>query len=202
MADEARDAERLGLLGPRLLAVHVVGVDTDGVDRIVARGATVVWCPTSNEFLLGRTAPSDLLARATVLVGSDSLLSGAGTLLDELRRARATSVLDDSRLLAAVGTLAAERLALPAPRLVAGAPADFACFDAPVLDARAENVALVVIAGLPRLADPRFAPLFDHAGIPAERIRVGRATKLVCAPLGAVADRILEDWPDARRIFA
>jgi cytosine/adenosine deaminase-related metal-dependent hydrolase len=202
MADEVRDADRLGLLGPSLLAVHVVGVDADGIDRIVARGTTVVWCPTSNELLLGRTAPGELLARAAVLLGSDSLVSGAGTLLDELRRARAMSLVDDARLLAAVGTLAAERLALPLPALVPGAPADFVCFDAPVLDARAEDVALVVVAGVPRLAHPRFAPLFEHAGLDAERLRVGHGTKLVCAPLGAVADRILAAWPEASRIFA
>jgi cytosine/adenosine deaminase-related metal-dependent hydrolase len=175
-ADEVRDLDRLGYLDDRLLAVHAVGADADGIRRLRASGAAVVWCPTSNEYLLGRTAPPELLAPGIdVLVGSDSLLSADGDLLDELRAARRIGHLDDARLLDAVGATAARRLRLPEPSLEFGAPADLAIFRKPVLEATAEDVALVMVGGEVRVADPRLegAPASsDGASQSASGIRV------------------------------
>jgi cytosine/adenosine deaminase-related metal-dependent hydrolase len=159
-----RDLDRLGYLDDRLLAVHVVGADTDGVPRIRASGAAVVWCPTSNEFLLGRTAPPELLAPGIdVLLGSDSLLSADGDLLDELRAARRIGHLDDARLLDAVGATAARRLRLPEPTLEPGAPADLAVFRKPVLEASAEDVALVIVGGAIRVSQLGLRPTVQPA---------------------------------------
>jgi cytosine/adenosine deaminase-related metal-dependent hydrolase len=171
-ADEVRDLDRLGYLDDRLLAVHAVGVDEDGIRRLRSSGAAVVWCPTSNEFLLGRTAPPDLLAPGIdVLLGSDSLLSADGDLLDELRAARRIGHLDDARLLDAVGATAARRLRLPEPSLAFGAPADLAVLRKPVLDATAEDVALVMVGGEVRVADPRLEGVPDalEGGVLAPR---------------------------------
>lgn len=202
VAGEVRVLERMGLLDGRLLAVHGVGVDGDGVRRMRAAGSALVWCPTSNAFLFGRTAPRELLESGVdVLLGSDSLLTGEGTLLDELRAARRHGSLDDGRLLDAVGSVAARRLGLPTPTLSAGGPADLVHIARPVLDAGAEDVRLVVVAGVPRLGEVRFAGLFEAAGVPVERLEVGGAERLVAAPLGAVAGRIVRDWPESARIL-
>lgn len=201
-ADEVRQIDALGLLDERLIAVHAVGVDEAGIELLRERRACVVWCPTSNLFLLGRTAPERLLTAVDVLLGSDALLTADGTLLDELRAARALGVLSDDALLEAVGTRAAARLGRPVQELEPGAPADLAVFDRPVLEAIAEDVQLVVVAGVPRLGDVRHAKLFGYAGVEVEELRVGRTTKLVAAPLGSVARRIASEWPAARRIFA
>jgi len=161
-ADEVRDLDRLGYLDDRLLAVHAVGADEDGIRRLRESGAAVVWCPTSNEYLLGRTAPPELLAPGIdVLLGSDSLLSADGDLLDELRAARHLGLLDDARLLDAVGATAARRLRLPGPSLAFGAPADLAVFRKPVLEATADDVALVIVGGEVRVADPRLEGVLD-----------------------------------------
>ncbi len=154
----------MGLLTEDLLAVHAVGLDATGIARLRTSGAAIVWCPSSNLFLFGRTAPAALLAEGVdVLLGSDSLLTGAGDLLDELRQARALGLLDDARLDAAVGAVAARRLGLPAPSLDPGAPADLVLLTRPLLDARAEDVALVVARGVPRVACPALAPILDRA---------------------------------------
>jgi cytosine/adenosine deaminase-related metal-dependent hydrolase len=168
-AEEVRALDRLGLLTPDLLAVHVVGPDDDGIRRLRSSGAAVVWCPTSNLFLFGHTAPPALLAPGMdVLVGSDSLLTGDGDLLDELRAAREVGHLSDERLTDAVGPLAARRLALPPPSLAIGAPADLAVFRRPLLESTAADVALTVVAGIPRVADPS---LIDSLG---EMVSQGR----------------------------
>ena len=164
-AEEVRDLERLGYLDDRLLAVHAVGADADGIRRLRASGAAVVWCPTSNEYLLGRTAPAGLLALGIdVLLGSDSRLSAAGDLLDELRAARRIGHLGDARLLDAVGATAARRLRLPEPSQAPGAPADLAVFRKPVLEASADDVALVIVGGEIRVADASLEGLPSTSG--------------------------------------
>jgi cytosine/adenosine deaminase-related metal-dependent hydrolase len=154
-ADEVRALAARGLLGPELVAVHVVGLDEAGVAMFRGSGAALVWCPSSNLFLFGRTAPAALLAEGVdVLLGSDSLLTGAGDLLDELRCARATGLVDDGRLEAAVGQVAARRLGLPPARLEPGEPADLVVLARPLLDASAGDVELVVARGVVRVAAP------------------------------------------------
>lgn len=173
-AEEVRELERRGLLNGDLLAVHVVGADADGVARLRASGAAVVWCPSSNLFLFGRTAPPELLAPGIdVLLGSDSLLTGDGTLLDEIQAARRVGLVSDERLLDAVGAVAARRLGLPAPSLEVGAPADLAVFRRPVLESSAADVAVVVAAGVPRVADPALAPALGRWGASGTMMEFG-----------------------------
>jgi cytosine/adenosine deaminase-related metal-dependent hydrolase len=201
-AAEVGELARRGLLNERLLAVHVVGVDAGGVAHLHGARAAVVWCPTSNEFLFGRTAPCALFASGIdTLLGTDSLLTGAGTMLDELRAARAHACLDDDRLLAAVGTTAARRLGVAPPSLTPGAVADVIALRAPVLDARPADVVLVVAGGRPVLADEALAELFAATGAVCEPIVAGGVRKLVAAPLGAVLERVLELVPDAARFL-
>jgi hypothetical protein len=157
-AEEVRELARRGLVDPELLAVHCVGADADAVARLRAAGAAVVWCPSSNLFLFGATAPPSLLAPGVdVLLGSDSLLTGVGTLLDELRCARALGSLSDDRLADAVGRVAARRLGLPAPSLDEGALADLVVLRRPLLEATLDDVALVAVNGVPRVLDPTLA---------------------------------------------
>lgn len=155
----------LGLLGPNLIAVHGVGMDRAGIEAFRVSGAALIWCPSSNLFLLGRTAPAELLREGVdVLLGSDSLLSGAGDLLDELRLARGTGLVSDERLEASVGETAARRLGLPPPSLEPGWPADLVVLSRPLLEARAADVQLVAARGVPRVAHPDLAPLLERLG--------------------------------------
>ena len=78
-AREVHELEARGLLDANLIAVHGVGMDPAAIALFRSSGAALVWCPTSNLFLLGRTAPAELLAAGTdVLLGSDSLLQDVG----------------------------------------------------------------------------------------------------------------------------
>ncbi len=154
-AEEVRELERRGFLDESLLAVHVVGADNEGMERLRASGAAIVWCPSSNLFLLGRTASSKLLAEGIdVLVGSDSRLTADGSLLDELRVARKLGCVSDQRLEGAVGATAARRLGLAAPSLDVGAVADVCVMRCPLLEARERDVAFVAVSGQPRVIDP------------------------------------------------
>jgi cytosine/adenosine deaminase-related metal-dependent hydrolase len=158
-AAEVRALAARGLLTRDLLAVHAVGVDDSGIALLRASGAAIVWCPSSNQFLFGRTAPAALLAPGIdVLLGSDSLLTADGSLLRELRVARELAIVDDERLLDAVGAVAARRIGIEAPSLEVGARADVVVLRRPPFGASEADVALVVAEGVPRVAEPALVP--------------------------------------------
>jgi cytosine/adenosine deaminase-related metal-dependent hydrolase len=185
-AAEIDTIARVGLLDRDLLAVHVVGPGRAGVERLRASGAALVWCPSSNVFLFGRTAPETLFeGELDVLLGSDSLLTGAGDLLDELRFARALGRLDEERLELSVGAVAARRLGLTRPVLEPGAPADFVLLAAPLLEADAGHVRLVVVDGVPRVAALDAARQLEAHGIRGRLRTIGGVTRWTRA----------ESWP-------
>jgi cytosine/adenosine deaminase-related metal-dependent hydrolase len=201
-AAEVQTLAAMGWLNERLIAVHAVGVDADGIRLLCDARAAIVWCPTSNQFLLEKHAPGQLIASGIdVLMGTDSLLTAAGTMLDELRAARAVSFLDDAALLASVGHVAARRFGLPQPALNRGAAADFVILSEPVLNAKSSDVCLVVVGGQPRLGELHYAKLFDYCGVCSECLLVGGKPKLVAVPLADVAGQVCELTPECARIF-
>jgi cytosine/adenosine deaminase-related metal-dependent hydrolase len=201
-ADEIAEAGRMGLLNDDLLAVHLVGATAADVQLLRRAGAAAVWCPTTNQFLLHRTAPRELFdGRIDILMGTDSLLTADGTMLDELRTAATLGYLSPARLEDTVGRVAARRLGRPDPTLDAGAPADVVMLRQPLGHATPQDVALVIQNGVPKVADEAFGYLFDYCGVPTESLRVGTSIKRVIAPLGAVARRAVDLTPDVGRIF-
>ena len=179
-AAEIQALEQRGLLNQWLIAVHGVGINRDGIARFRRRGAALVWCPTSNHFLFGRTAPKELLeGGCDILLGSDSRLTGAGDLLDEMRAARTSRLVDDDRLGDAVGLTAARRLGLAEPSLEPGSRADLILLRKPVTEARSNDVALAVVAGVPRVASMEIAEklgALTDRGVPMRIRRVARWT--------------------------
>jgi cytosine/adenosine deaminase-related metal-dependent hydrolase len=201
-AREVRQAATEGLLDDRLIAVHAVGIGAHDIESLRSAGAAVIWCPSSNKFLFGRTAPAALFPSGIdILLGSDSLLTGDGTLLDELRAARSTGYLDTPRLTDAVGTTAAHRLGIPLPSLEPGSAADVILLRKPLFEARSADVALVVVAGRPVFADAEFGDVFALCEVPTEPIAVGGIHKLVVAPLATIANKVIQMFPECGRIL-
>ena len=71
--------DRLGVLGPSLLAVHCVQCDGADLARLAAAGATIVTCPRSNVWVgVGSPPASRFFASgARVAIGTDSLASAS-----------------------------------------------------------------------------------------------------------------------------
>jgi len=107
---EVQRLERKVKLNERLVLVHAIGVSQLDWLNLRAAGVWIVWCPTSNLHILGQTLARDLLlSYPSIALGSDSPLSAAGDLLDELQAAR--SLLDlPSHLLYRMVTIRAARL--------------------------------------------------------------------------------------------
>jgi len=88
--DEAREElwglDRLKLLDPNAVVVHGLAIDHKGVALMRERRASLIVCPSSNDFLFGKLPDMALLGKIdNVALGNDSPLTAVGDLLDEIR---------------------------------------------------------------------------------------------------------------------
>jgi len=107
--------DALGVLSPRLLAIHVVHADAQDIATLAARGVAVAHCPLSNHRHGHGDAPIGALVRGGVRVGvgTDSVASvGRLDLLAEARAARILGWLDAEEAVALVTREAARALGL------------------------------------------------------------------------------------------
>ncbi|ORU90639.1 MAG: N-ethylammeline chlorohydrolase [Cycloclasticus sp. symbiont of Poecilosclerida sp. M] len=82
--------KRLGLLGPDLMAVHMIGLSTDEIKLVADFGVHVIHCPRSNLKLASGICPVDALTKAgvNVALGTDGSASNNDLdMLSELRTA-------------------------------------------------------------------------------------------------------------------
>jgi cytosine/adenosine deaminase-related metal-dependent hydrolase len=192
--DEARvELQRLyqlGCLKPNTLIVHGVGLSDSDRALLQALGGGLIWCPSSNLFMLGQTADVRALARhGCVALGSDSRLSGERDLLTELCVARATSMATDEILFKMVTVDAARLLRLKdVGELRVGALADLLVMPAsvsPLLQREGQgmrsrrDVQLIIIGGRARYADTKYAHVFAASHMRAERIQVDSCEKFL-----------------------
>jgi cytosine/adenosine deaminase-related metal-dependent hydrolase/ubiquinone/menaquinone biosynthesis C-methylase UbiE len=84
--EELSKLDELGVLDQRTVLVHGLALDVEGAGRLNTRGSSLIACPSSNDFLFGKTLTQEVLESVTRLgLGSDSPLTAAGDLLDEIR---------------------------------------------------------------------------------------------------------------------
>jgi cytosine/adenosine deaminase-related metal-dependent hydrolase len=114
-ADEYSRLVKLGVVGQDTLLIHGVGLTEADRVNAVSRGAGLVWCPSSNQFLVGATAViHEFLLAGLVALGSDSMLTADGDLLDELRAAYRTGQATPRQLFHMVTDQAAKLIGEPA----------------------------------------------------------------------------------------
>jgi hypothetical protein len=84
----------MGMLAANTVLIHAVALEPRHIDLLATAGCSTVWCPASNHFLYGATAPVAALryAGVPVALGTDSTLSGSPTLLHEIRMAHASGM--------------------------------------------------------------------------------------------------------------
>jgi cytosine/adenosine deaminase-related metal-dependent hydrolase len=190
---ELATLDRLGCVGPNTVIVHGVAFCSRSAERVIAAGAGLVWCPSSNQFLFNGTTDVRAFDDAERLaLGSDSRLSGEGDLLDELAVAHETRQLSAEGLARTVTTGAAQILRLPeAGRLAPGVPADLTVFRASapcpfdnLVRASRADVRMTMIAGKPCVAEPELQPVFDATNVGSQYASVDKAPRLVARWIG------------------
>ena len=87
--EEIFKLHEMGALDNRTILVHAVALDSKGLALAKTCGGSLIWCPSSNLFMLGKTLEARVLrSRLPIALGSDSAVTAEGDLLDELRVAR------------------------------------------------------------------------------------------------------------------
>ena len=84
---------RLGLLGPQLIAVHAVHLDSHEIELLAEHGCHVAHCPTSNMKLASGLAPVGALLANGVGVGLGSDGAASNNRLDVLQEMRQAALL-------------------------------------------------------------------------------------------------------------
>lgn len=83
---ELWELDRLNILDASAVIVHGLAIDHEGVALMRQRQASLIICPSSNQFLFRRIPDMSLLKGiGNVALGSDSPLTAEGDLLDEIR---------------------------------------------------------------------------------------------------------------------
>ena len=194
--------DRLGCLSRRTVLIHAVGLDASGWRLVQERGASVVWCPSSNLFTLGRTMDLAVAeANPRVVLGSDSPLTSAGDLLDEALFARTKLGVRPELIYEMVTSRSAGALDLPngEGRIARDGIADlFAVADLGGYATPAEvlahssfaRVEMVCLGGQVRLASPgivrRGVPEYSDA---FTKIHVDQSERYIRAPLHWLSDQ-------------
>lgn len=80
---------QMGGLFDGAVLVHGINLSAEDIRGIAQAEATVVWCPASNDFLFGKTAPIKMLLdkNVNVALGTDSTCTGSLGLVQEMRLA-------------------------------------------------------------------------------------------------------------------
>lgn len=195
--DDLARLEALGCLRRNTVLVHGVALNESVWRRMLQKGSSLVWCPSSNDFLFGRTIPARRFldsspdASQHLCLGSDSRITGSRDLLDELRAAHGAEAVTANELLRMVTTAAADVLQLSdAGRIAIGRSADLMVIPATadtageaLLKTTRSGVSCVTVAGRPMVGDRLFSRVFE-----ARRVE-GRS--IVVDGVGRLADRDL-----------
>jgi len=115
---KARPLERLralGVLGPRLIAVHAVHVNEPEIELLARFGASVAHCPSSNLKLASGFAPVAAMLKHRINVGIGTDGAASNNRLDVLQEMRAAALLakavgNDAEAMPAHAALAAATL--------------------------------------------------------------------------------------------
>lgn len=170
--NELEQLDNAGALNDLTVLIHGVGLTETQRAHAIGKRAALVWCPSSNFFLLNETARVREFSDAHLLaIGSDSRLTGERDLLEELRVARSTKQISPDALFRAVTSDAARILRLrELGAIERGKRADLVILpntfrsaaDALGNISRADLRA-VVVGGMFRVADSDFTALMPNA---------------------------------------
>jgi cytosine/adenosine deaminase-related metal-dependent hydrolase/ubiquinone/menaquinone biosynthesis C-methylase UbiE len=197
---ELFELARAGALDVHTVVIHGLGMSPQGRATLRESGAGLVWCPSSNQFLFGRSLSFPEVRQFPKLaLGSDSPLTADGDLLDEVRCAHLTLQAPANDLYGYVMRAAAQILGVRNGEgtLRAGGFADLIAVPdrglspADTLAALSyRDVELVILAGQVQLASPEIKDRLPHDA--AERLQalsVDGVKRWIRAPI----DELLEE---------
>jgi cytosine/adenosine deaminase-related metal-dependent hydrolase/ubiquinone/menaquinone biosynthesis C-methylase UbiE len=197
--EEILHLDNANLLDDRTVLIHGLGITPEALSLMNRRGAALVVCPTSAQFLFGRVLSHDLLSAVRKLaIGSDSSLTAAGDLLDEVAFLRSNFSISEIALYHMITTNPANYLRLENEegRICEGGMADMIAVNGQQLTPAAalsrltvDQVELVIISGRVQLASEAIynrLPLTLRIGM--EALDLSGTRRWIRAPLQELFD--------------
>ena len=192
--------DEFGALGPETVLVHGLSLSEKDLDRIAEAGATLVWCPVSNEFLYDGTLPIDAVIdrRIPLCLGTDTSMAGGKGMIDNIHLAR-EQLGQHSELLPEIVFTNPARIFRQKDRgaLEAGKKGDVLVVQSRSRDIHQvleelspEKVFLVVRDGVPIYGEETLEPVFRHCNVNFDRIQVGSSRKLIVAGISGVIESL------------
>jgi cytosine/adenosine deaminase-related metal-dependent hydrolase len=195
--NEVHRLDQMQVLLERTVIVHGLACTANEISLINRRGASLIVCPTSNCFLFGKTLSRELLTSVERLaLGSDSPITAAGNLLDEIDYLYAQAGLNPNVIYSMVTSSPAEMFHLEdgQGRIAESGVADLIAvpdrYDTParaISELTVRDVELVLLAGRVQMASP-----YIYARLPydlrsgMELIEIAGHQRWIRAPLQAL----------------
>lgn len=195
--NEISRLDQMHVLDEHTVLIHGLACTANEISLLNRRGASLVVCPTSNYFLFGKTLSRDLLSSIErAALGSDSPITAAGDLLDEVRYLYAETGVDPNTIYNMVTSSAAEMFHLNdgQGRIAESGVADLIAvrdrYDSParaLSELAFDNVELVLLAGRVQMASSHLYTRLPHdlrSGM--ELIEVAGHQRWIRSPLQAL----------------
>lgn len=184
-------------LNNRLVLIHAVGVTQSNLSALEEAEVSLVWCPSSNMFTLGKTLSAKTVCSYRFLtLGSDSPLTSTGDLLDELRYAYSFTQVPTELLYQMVTTRAASALRLErgAGEIRSGSSADLIAVrdrgQSPadtLVSLSRTDIECVIQEGEIRLLSPELAARIPTAlSSHLEEVQVNQISRFLPSPLASL----------------
>lgn len=187
--------EKMSALGEHSVLVHCLPFGPKEVEKIAEKKASVVWCPTSNLHIFGKTTNIKLFLDmgVNVCLGTDFSPSGGTNLLEEIKTAKKVyeesygETLSEARLLAMITENPRKAFRIGNPTgILQGQVADFVVLaddkmetEIQISDKNWKDIDLVVIDGYPIYGSASYKKLFSYFQIDTESLSLDGIEKLV-----------------------
>ncbi|MES2274842.1 MAG: amidohydrolase family protein [Bacteroidota bacterium] len=192
------------LLNRKLIGIHGVAMTPNQAKHFNA----LVWCPQSNYFLLGTTAPIHRLKEnVPILFGTDSTLTGHWSIWEHIRQARKTGYLTDNELYLNLTHNPATAWEINGGSVAPGHDADVVVARVKdegsnmdgLLSLNPADILLVVDKGKIRLFDETlYSQLSNMPKDNFSKIKIDGAYKYVYGDLPGLMKSIQQFYPDAQ----
>jgi cytosine/adenosine deaminase-related metal-dependent hydrolase len=202
--EEIDELLRWNLLNRELIGIHGVAMTPKQAKQFKA----LVWCPQSNYFLLGTTAPIHRLKEnVSILFGTDSTLTGHWSIWEHIRQARKTGYLTDEELYLNLTRIPATAWGINGGDITPGHDADLVVARLKdehnhmdnLLTLNPADILLVVDKGKIRLFDEAlYSQLSDLPRHHFSKIKIDGAFKYVYGDLPGLMKNIRQFYPDAQ----
>ncbi len=84
---EFKKALDMGIISNNTILIHCISLTHTEIDKMAELGASICWCPYSNEFLIGESVDIDYAIKAgvNVVIGTDSSMSSSLNMFEEFK---------------------------------------------------------------------------------------------------------------------